>query len=222
MVSKFTRNTLATLTAACALVLGASAVQAAVVTFDYNYAFSGSAPASAAPWLRATFDDHGTTGNVSLTVTANGLVPGEFLSQLYLNLNPSLNATSLVFSYQGSSTAPAASVSTGTNAYKADGDGYYDILLNFPPPPGTQKFDAGEQAVYTITGIASLSANSFYALSAPGSGSNAGPFYSAAHVQGLSGGGSSWLAPVAVPLPMAVWLFAPAAMGLFGFTRRKK
>lgn len=195
--------------------------QAAVVTFDYTLTFSGTAPTTSAPWLTATFDDHNATGSVSLTITANGL-GSQSITSIYFNLDPALSASSLVFSLDaGSSTAPAPAVFQGTNAYRADGDGYYDIKLDFPPPGGMQRFDNNDTAFFTITGV-NLTANSFQFLSQPGPGNNPGPYYSAAHIQGIPTGygtTSGWVAPV--PVPAALWMFAPALLGMVGLMRRR-
>ncbi len=72
---------------------------------------------------------------------------------------------------------------------------------------------------FNITG-ANLTASSFGFLSQPGPGNNSGPFYSAAHIQGIPTGygtTSGWVAPV----PAALWMFAPALLGMAGFMRRR-
>ncbi len=203
-------------------ILGCSALaQAAVVAFDYSQAFSGTAPTTSAPWLTATFDDHSAVGNVSLVIAANGL-GSQSVTSIYFNLDPALSVSSLVFSFNaGGSSAPAPTVLQGTNAYRADGDGYYDIKLDFPPPNGAERFDNSDTAFFTISG-ANLTASSFRFLSYPGPGNNAGPFYSAAHIQGIpTGYGTTggWVAPV--PVPAALWMFVPALLGMTGFMRRR-
>ncbi|MHB8535826.1 MAG: VPLPA-CTERM sorting domain-containing protein [Sulfuricaulis sp.] len=197
--------------------------QAATVTFNYDTLISGSTPAGTSPWITATFDDGGTSGTVTLTMSASGLVPSENISGMYFNLNPALNLSSLSFSYLGTTGPAATSVQVGTDSYKADGDGKYDILFNFPTGSG---FDAGETVKYQITGISSLTAQSFNFLSACGNPSCSGPgsFYAAAHVQNINGYNSGWIASNAgvVPIPAAVWLFGSGLLGLVGIARRKK
>ncbi len=192
--------------------------QASTLTLSYNYAFSGDSPGGSTPWIVSTFDDHGSAGSVTLTMSLSGLTSSENVSGMYFNLDPSLNPASLTFTHAGGVTA--SSITGSADAYKADGDGKYDILFSFPTGSG---FNAGDTSTYTISGISSLTANSFDFGSAPGSvgGGGTGSYLAAAHVQNTPGSsGSGWVAPV--PLPAAVWLFGSGLMGLVGVTRRQR
>lgn len=179
------------------LVAMSTSARGAIVTYDYNFEFSGaSPPAGAAPWLRVVFNDFGGVGSVDMTFTALNLVGTEFVRFAMFNLDPALAPTSLIFSAPvktGVFSDPI--VSTGVNAFQADGDGLFDIQLQFDQSPPANRFDAGDSVKYTITGIAGLTANSFNFNSAPGGG--AGSFPVAAHVQGIGPGGglSGWVAP---------------------------
>jgi hypothetical protein len=205
-----------------ALALASSYVpaHAAVVTYSYDMEFSGArAPGGDAPWLIATFDDHNSQGSVLLTLSSAGLISGENVKELYFNLDPLLVPAQLSFNYlANSSTAPVANkISLSSNAYKADGDGKYDIKMEFPNGSG---FDAGEILAYEITGISTLTAASFSFLSAPAGGH--GPYYAAAHVQNTTGAGSGssgWIAPT-VPLPAAGWLLGSGLMMLAAYGKR--
>lgn len=207
---------LAALTVAAAQV----PAQAAVVTYSYDMEFSGArAPGGNAPWLIATFDDHNSQGSVRLTVSSAGLLTGENVDSLYFNLDPNLAPEQLSFSYlANTSTAPVASkISLAKDSYKADGDGKYDIRMEFPNGSG---FDAGEILAYEITGISTLTAASFSFLSAPAGGH--GPYYAAAHIQNTTGAGlgnSGWIAPT-VPLPAAGWLLGSGLMMLTAYGRK--
>jgi MYXO-CTERM domain-containing protein len=188
-----------------AVVLCAVPVRATTVTYDLSVEFSGATPpAGAAPWLRATFDDGGGAGSVTLTLAAVNLVGGEFVSDWDFNLDPALNPASLSFSAPTKTGTFGDPVITfGVDAFQADGDGRYDIEVEFDTAPPGDRFGAGESVQYTITGIATLTASSFDFLSAPAGGS--GPFPTAAHVQGIGpeGANSGW---VTVPEPAAAWL----------------
>ena len=186
-------------------------LQASVFTLQAEFEFSGAtAPIGIPPWLTATFDDQDTPGSVIMTLIATNLTGGEFVSGWYFNLDPVLapmDATDLIFStpvITGSFTTP--SISTGIDAFKADGDGKYDILLNFDTSGSiSTRFTSGDAISYTITGISSLTADSFNTLSQPAGGH--GPFPMAAHVQGIGPDGalSGW---VTAPEPATVSFLA--------------
>ncbi|GAC1454513.1 MAG: hypothetical protein PVSMB6_10380 [Steroidobacteraceae bacterium] len=215
--------------AACAALIfscAATCASAGSVSFDFNTEFSGGqAPSGPAPWIIATLADTSTPGVVLLTITVGGLTGNESLSGLYLNVNPALNVPDLTFT--GLNTGPgniaASSIQLGEDAFKADGDGRYDVLLNYPAGSGAGTFSGTLSSSYDITysGSGTLSAASFYFLSTPMGGH--GPFLAAAHVQNTTGagaGGSGWLAPVPqVPLPAALWLFICGLGGLAGLAR---
>lgn len=184
--------------------------------FDNVFSYSGSAssPAGPGPWVDATLQD--TANGVLLTVNNLGLTGGEFLSQLYLNVNPADNVNNLTFSFQGgTSGVTAPTIRTGEDGFKADGDGKYDILFNFATS-NTGRFGAGDSVSYLIAGISGLSSADFKYLSTS-SGGEHGPFYGAGHVQGIageSGSDSVWidpsLGPQITPVP------EPAPLSLLG------
>jgi len=170
---------------------------------DLDFEYSGAvAPAGTPPWLNATFDDGGSPGSLTLTLSALGLTDAEFVRRWYFNLDPLLDPALLVFSSPvktGQFTSPA--IDTGPNAFKAGGDGYFDIELAFTNSGGpNRRFGAGDAATYTITGIPTLRVMSFDFDSVNGPGPRA--YDTAAHVQGINDVDSGWIAP------------EPAAMGL--------
>lgn len=206
------------------IAMTSGAAQAATLQFNYTSEFSGGqAPAGSSPWITALFDDFGGTGSVRLTVSTAGLSGVENIKEFDLNLITSLNPVSLVFTYNaGLSNTPAANTITqGIDCCMADGDGKYDIEMNFTPGSGTGTLGPGKTLVYDITGIATLNAASFNTLSTPAGGH--GPFVAAAHVQNTTGagtGGSGWVSAEVVPVPAAAWLFG-SALGLLGLGRRR-
>ena len=184
---------------------------AAIVTYELNLEFSGgTAPEGTAPWLRASFAD--VLGGVQLTMSS-GLSGTEFASGWYFNFDPTRNAAGLGFSYV-SGVMASSPVSTGINAFKADGDGYFDIKFKF----AANDFGQNDKSVYLITG-SDLDVYDFKFSSVQGGGN--GTYYSAAHVQsiGTDGEGSGWIgapepgSPV-VPLPAAAWLLGSGLLGL--------
>jgi hypothetical protein len=190
--------------------------------YHFDDVFSGTGPAGGTPWVDALFTDI-SPGTVTLKVSNVGLVDAEFVSELYLNINPAYNPTSLIFTPVSSSGGFATpTINLGTDGFKADGDGKYDIRFNFLTSSGNT-FSAGESFTYQITGVPTLVASDFIFLSTPAGGH--GPFDAAIHVQGICNDASGWADPhngaviVLVPEPAPGVLLVLAA-GLFFYGRR--
>ncbi len=210
----------------CAVVISlvcVSQVSANTLTFASSMEYSGATPpVGAAPWLTATFDDHGTSGSVTLTLAAANLTGNEFASEWDFNIDTALESSvgSLLFSEPtkvGAFSNPT--IGTIANFFQADGDGKYDISFGFATSDGaSSRFGVGDSATYTITGIPTLTASSFNFLSSPAGGH--GPYTTAAHVQGIAvGAGSGW---VTVPEPSTFVLFAASAVGLLTWASRRR
>lgn len=192
--------------------------------FNFDTLFSGNAPGEPSPWLRAEFNDATAAPgwDVRLTLTASNLVPGtENVDEWYFNLNPALNSMNLEFNPVDVSASDLLNgkgdngIYKGINAEKADGDGYYDFKLNFPPPSAkdsgqfASRFTNGETVILDIRNSASpLNAESFNFRSLPGGSQDT--FFGAAHIQNTPGG-SAWVgASTAAPEPLS------AVLGLIG------
>jgi hypothetical protein len=183
--------------AVLAIALLPVAARATTLTYGANFEFSGGqAPGGSTPWFTVVFDDHNSVGSVDFLLSAGNLVASENISELDLNLIPSQYADiPLTFSSElkaGSFDSPV--ISQAVDAFKADGDGFYDIQLMFAVGGTAAKvFGSGDVLHYTISGPG-LTATSFQSLSNPGGGH--GPYYIAAHVQNTTGagsGGSGWV-----------------------------
>jgi len=207
-----------------AVLVGAAEARATVITFQNSFEFSrGTAPAGSPPWVTTTFDDGGTTGSVTMTLTATNLAGSEFVGAYFLNLDPLLDPNQLTFSGPskvGSFTDPM--ISLGANSFKADGGGYFDIKLDFATSGGAaSRFTSGDSVLYTITGP-SLTADSFNFLSQQHGGQ--GTYFDAAHIQAIGpnslSGWDTTLPPVLVPEPACVSLLALG--GLAGILRRRR
>ena len=193
---------------------------ATIITYGSSFEFSGGTPpAGPTPWVTTVFNDGGTAGSVTMTLAATNLTGSEFVGVAMVNLDPSLDPKNLLFSSPtkvGSFNDPA--VLLGANAFKAGGDGYFDIKLDFATSHGApMRFTFGDSVTYTITGIPSLTADSFAFLSANGGGRGAFPV--AQHVQsiGPGGNGSGW-----VTVPEAATISLLALGGLVAVRRKNR
>lgn len=197
---------------ALALGLLAAAPSAhATIIWTFETEFSGSGSSLTGP-VTVTIDDGGGSGSVDVTVDTSGLdaLHTEFVTSLYLNLDPSIDPTSLVFAFDGGAIDPV-SVSLETDGFKADGDGLYDILIQWPNDPPRFEADLSDLISFSLAGLVE---ENFLFLSTPDGGN--GPFYAALKGQslGANGNGSGWFSPTLsdmIPIP------EPSSFALFGF-----
>src|SRR2546427_1645679 len=145
---------------------------------------SGDSPTSTnTPYLKALFEDV-APGTVRLTLSAPNLTNNENVGDLFFNLNPAKDPTSLSFANftvaSGSFDFPT--VATGEDFKKADGDGKYDMDFTFKGSDLSTWFSAGDVMVCYISGVPGLTVYDFAYLSTPASTSSAGPYYAAAHI----------------------------------------
>jgi hypothetical protein len=224
------RKTLFLVVLIVGLIMGTGPAQAAAITLSLDTSFPGEGkpdPDGDPPWLTAVFDDKNTSGSVFLTLTASlgyGTDYQNYVSEWYFNLDPNFDPDQLRFSVVGDHSAPSASdIYTGRNTEKADGDGYFDIKFNFPTSAGG-RFDDSDSITYEITSTPKqdIVASSFYFLSEPGGDEDT--WYSAAHIQELSGeaGSSSTWIGAPVPIPGGIWLLGSGLLALTGFRFRSR
>ena len=153
------------------------------------------------------------------------LVGTEFVTGLYLN--SIVNPTLLNFGDPtgGSGGFEDPSISLASNTFRPDGDGFFDILLEFENAPPGARFDNSDFITYHITLTSGLlSEGNFNAFSAPGPGpGNPGPFQAAAHIQGIGpeGEGSGFIAPNGVPDGGMTMMLLGSALACLGALRRR-
>jgi len=198
--------------AAGALALAASQATAAVIVFNTGFEFSGgTAPSGPQPWTRTTITDV-AADTVEIKFENLNLTGSEFTSKWFLNLDPALNPTAVNFgSPVQVGTFALPTISKGADAFKADGDRFFDFEFEFATA-NPQRFGPGESLTYTVTGITGLDAADFNFVSVNGPAGNNG-YPVAQHIQGIGANGnlSGW---VTVPEPSTLGLAAAAVCGL--------
>ena len=193
----------------CSLVFStvASVVTAAPILYNIDYAFSGSGTGS----VQAEFTEVGD-GLVQLRMASTDL-SGGYASGWYLNLDTNLDASDLDINYVSGIEADA--VGQGTNDFKADGDGFFDLLFSFST--ADHDLAPGEWSVYTLA-LDGLTADAFNFVSVNGPVGKNG-FYAAAKISG-GGGIQAWVAdadgpaPPPVPEPASLLLLGAGALPL--------
>lgn len=207
----------------------------AQLILEFSNLLNGTAPVGSAPWLRATFTTV-SAGTVNLKLE-NLLPSSEFVDDWGFNIDPSLAAglggtslSGLAVAQQtgagilpfGSGSVKGVDASNGGPNMKA---GLFDLVFGWPTPSAT-RFPGGTSATFQLTGTG-LTENAFYFQTTADSHMFAGPYYSAAHIQGIPGGqsGSVYAVKVepqtGVPEPGAWALCAGIAVPAAALLRRK-
>ena len=190
----------------------AGSANAGSITWNLTYEFSGAA--TPVNTLKVVLTDSLTDGSlasdeVSLKITFvdNGGTT-EFISNIFLNYKGS---PTIAFSDVDTSAVASSTESVGDKAFKADGDGWFDIEIVLPPPPAffADKFTGGETLEYLFTGSADITVDDFADTSATKKGGSSDPdgLFVAAHAQGIADTGDGTSGWVTIPEPSGAILF---------------
>jgi hypothetical protein len=160
-------------------------------------------------------------GGVRITISNVDL--NGFVSQLYLNTSfaPLAGASASCVNCAAIGGAGGLAVSFGDNAFQADGDGRYDILIDLPTD-AANRLIAGESIVFDVfSTTVGFDSDSFLAFSLDAGGH--GPFQTAAHIQGTGplGANSDWITNQPVPEPATMLLFGTGLLGIAAGVRRR-
>jgi hypothetical protein len=225
-------------------------VSAGMITYDLGTVVAGSSAVGTAPWVSATFTDVNST-TVTLTVVANAQLIGS-IHDIYFNYNPSpsLAGLGIVASSLGSPLRTSNAILWAQNS-QGPGSGFnstatqFDVGIHFPPPPDSvtnpapsQEFVAGTTNVFTLTNAGGLSISDFAFTNALGT--NQSVIFAAVIQQPAMGtiappdgqhdvslvgnAGVNPNADVSAPEPASMCLlaFGAAAMGAYGWRKRRK
>ena len=205
-------------------VLTAGQASASTLTYFYDVEFSGGTePQGTSPWLTATFDDNtGQANSVYLTMSADNLVGTEFVNDWYFNFDTALSPSLLTFSYVSGTAGAADNILTGSDAFKADGDGNYDILFDYTESTTGDRFTSGETATYEIFYTSPIDVSSFNYFSYEGGGQ--GSYLAAAKVQAINYNEdlSGFVGVVPEPVSSTLFIIGGATLGFRRFRRKFK
>lgn len=164
----------------------------ATLTYNLDFIFSGNSPANTGPWGTISFTTVGSDTLVTMTANggATGLGSGEFITFWGFNTTDTSFSVPSTVSGAASGTIATCADPCSSAGFKADGDGYYNIVVSFTNANNSGRLTAGESVSFTITGATE---GSFNDLSAPGGGN--GTYNTAIHIQGIQPGPdcSAWV-----------------------------
>ena len=205
-----------------ALALAAAAASAGAVTIGFENEFSGGTNCANAVTGCSILEVTQTATGVHFDLQGT-MAPGEFITGLYGNYNGAPLAISNV---AGTGATAYQGYSFSSNAFKADGDGYFDWFIDLSSNP--PRFDGIDVLSWDFAG-ATLSL--FNSISVDGPEGKNG-FLFATHAQGLVNGGSGWfngqLTPTSTPFDVtpvpepSEWALMLAGLAVVGGVAKRR
>jgi len=205
-----------------ALALAAAAASAGAVTIGFENEFSGGTNCANAVTGCSILEVTQTATGVHFDLQGT-MAPGEFITGLYGNYNGAPLAISNV---AGTGATAYQGYSFSSNAFKADGDGYFDWFIDLSSNP--PRFDGLDTLSWDFAG-ATLSL--FNSISVDGPEGKNG-FLFATHAQGLVNGGSGWfngqLTPTSTPFDVtpvpepSEWALMLAGLAVVGGVAKRR
>lgn len=205
--------------------MASAQLQGATLLYELDFEFSGgSEPVGPKPWVTSQFSDI-DANTVKLQINAANLSGSEFIRNFYFNFHPDIDPSTLSITKSGGSLSSNVDINLGTNKFKADGDGYFDVRLDFATPANQDRFTAGDSVEFEITSRNPIDVSLFNFDSVLGGGN--GTYYAASHIQGIGprGENSGWIGDgngdVPVPEPGTVLLIG-SMIGSGAYLKRKR
>jgi len=199
-------------------------IPAQAVDIGFTNEFSGGTDCAVAATGCSTLTVTSFVGGVHFELQGT-MVPGEFVRELSGNYN----GGPLTISNVTGNTETFLGFEFASNAFKADGDGFFDWIIHLDNAPPGNRFNGTDTLSWDFLG-ATLS--QFNSLSVNGPEGKNG-FLFATHAQGLANGGSGWFNGTVppggtpfdvtpVPEPETYALFAAGLAALAYMQRRRK
>lgn len=178
--------------------------------FVFDQVATGDSPSGSSPWATLRVEDTGSPGEVKFTLWANLKGSGEFISALWLNINPFQ-----AVSFKGGSVTGISYMALAQHGEDglSNAGRSFDVQFAFPTAPPADRLANSMVATWVLKGN-NLTANHFKNLS--GATGNNSPLWAMIHVQGISGGqeGSGKIVPSGEPFGGVIP--EPATLMLFG------
>lgn len=204
------RNFKSALILAAVATVAFSASSASAVTFNLSSVYTGATPGGTAPWVTVNITDV-AANKVNISVSHNATsVAGQFISDLYLNLNPFV--ASVTVSNEVNANKRNGAIGLSLDGINGAAGNVFDMNISFVTSNsggGVNRLKPGEVWSADLTG-AGLAASNFLALN--NKGNEVG-----AHLQGIPGGLSSHI--TTVPEPGTI---AALGLGAVALIRRRK